>query len=213
MIIRQGKGGIKVNGNFYKIVVFSFLFVLCAGCVGQISQIQRGMNILDDTWKVANDNLNKTLGTREYKISKKEAFNAMVITLTELGFIIENQDYETGFVLAKGHAPAPLTNSEGEAVKEIEDPKMQALLAPEIGELSANRFKLGLNHFYNIINVHMLERSKDLQISLRSQYQFKGDMPVIAVSQQGPPTALEHSLKKIWNTFEKTAFIQGGTFK
>ena len=90
-----------MNGNFYKIVVFSFLFVLCAGCVGQISQIQRGMNILDDTWKVANDNLNKTLGTREYKISKKEAFNAMVITLTELGFIIENQDYETGFILAK----------------------------------------------------------------------------------------------------------------
>ncbi len=202
-----------MNGNFYKIIVFSFLFVLCAGCEGQMSQAQRGMNILDDTWKVANDNLNKTLGTREYKISKKEAFNAMVITLTELGFIIENQDYETGFILAKGHAPAPLTNSEGEAVKEIEEPKMRALLAPEIGEFSANRFIIGLNHFYNIINVHMLERSKDLQISLRSQYQFKGDIPVTASSQQGPPTALEHGIKKIWNTFEKTAFIQEGTFK
>ena len=202
-----------MNGNFYKIVVFSFLFVLCAGCVGQISQVERGMNILNDTWKVANDNLNKTLGTREYKISKKEAFNAMVITLTELGFIIENQDYETGFILAKGHSPAPLTNSEGQAIVDIEEPKMRALLAPEIGELSANCFILSLNHFYNIINVLMLERSKDLQISLRSQYQFKGDIPVIASGQQGPPTALEHGIKKIWNTFEKAAFIQEGTFK
>jgi len=200
-----------VNGNFYKIVVF-FLFVLCAGCAGQISQLQRGANILDDTWKVANDNLNKTLGTREYKISKKEAFNAMVITLTELGFIIENQDYETGFILAKGHAPAPLTNSEGEAVKEIEEPKLRALLAPEIGEFSANCFFIGLNYYDNIVNVHMLERPKDLQISLRSLYQYKGDTTWIH-SQHGPPTALEHSIKKIWNTFEKTAFIQEGTFK
>lgn len=204
-----------MNGNFYKIVVFSFLFVLCAGCVGQISQVERGMNILNDTWGVANENLYKTLGTREYKISKKEAFNAMVITLTELGLIIENQDYETGFILAKGHSPAPLTNSEGQAVVDIEEPKMRALLAPEIGELSANSFTLGpgLNHFYTIINVHMLERSKDLQISLRFQFQFKGDIPVQATGQQGAPSGLEISLKKIWNTFEKTAFIQEGTFK
>ena len=200
-----------MNGNSYKIVVFSFLFVLCAGCAS-VQQRQRGMGILDDTWKVTNDNLQKTLGTREYKISKKEAFNAMVITLTELGFIIENQDYETGFILARGHAPAPLTNSEGQVVKEIEEPKMRALLAPEIGELAASQFIIGLNYFDNIANVHMLERPKDLQISLRFQFEYKGNDAWIH-SQQGPPTALEHSLKKIWNTFEKTAFIQKGTFK
>jgi len=201
-----------VNKQKQLLVCFVALALFLTGCVS-IPQIQKGMDKVDDAWAVANENLVKTLGTREYRIRKKTAFRAMVIALTELGFIVTNQDLETGLILAKAPVPTPLSKSEWAAVKKIEEPKMQAMVSSDVGEFTANLFVLSDTNFNVILNVIMLERPKDLQISFHFQMEYTGPKTGIVYGQQPPPEAVKYSLKKAWNIFEKNAFIQKGTFK
>lgn len=202
---------IKVKFVIYRYIA---IFLLISGCVN-IEDINRGVRKVDEVYKIANDNLLKTFGTRTYEISKKEAFRAMVIALTELGMLVVNQDLETGLIFAKGASPAPLTKSEWEEVKEVEEPRMRAIIASEVGDSTASGFGFiqpsdGESH----VNIIMLERPADLQISFRFRPVYVGPKVVGLVHGDQPnPTGLKIIVQKVWNTFEKIAFIQKGTFK
>lgn len=204
----------KVKTVTLRIIAFSLLVSGCANLI-DISQINKGIEKIDKTWKVANDNLLKTSGTRTYKIGKKEAFRAMVIALNELELIVVNQDRETGIILATGQSPAPLSISEWDHVKNVEEPRMQAVAASEVGNFTASHIQfVPPSDAETQVNVIMLERPGDLQISLRFRQTYVGPRVVGLVQGTQPtPAFLKIALQKFWNTFEKIAFIQKGTFK
>ncbi|MEJ1384468.1 MAG: hypothetical protein RPV21_08845 [Candidatus Sedimenticola sp. (ex Thyasira tokunagai)] len=181
-------------------------------CVN-IPKIQEAMDTIDDTWRVSNNDLARTYGTRTYGISKTDAFRAMIISLTELGFAIKNQDHRTGIILAEAPIPNPLTKAEWQAIKKVEEPQMQKIAAPIVGDSTAQLFILADNHFTIVANAIFLERKNDLEISLRFNMEYTGSGNVVSYGQQPPPTAVESGIKKVWNTFEKTAFIQEKTLQ
>jgi len=196
-----------------KIKRLSIILVFClSGCVN-MSDTQRAMDKIDETWGVTNGNLLKTSGTKEYRVSKSDAFRAMYTALTELGFIVMNQDLETGIILAKAPIPTPLSKNEWNAVKEVEEPKMQAIVTPVVGSLLANMFVLVDTNFNVILNVILLEKQENLQISLRVQTEYTGSTVQMVYGHQPPPEELKYAINKIWDTFERVMFIQKGTFK
>ncbi|MGN7611733.1 hypothetical protein ACQZV8_06580 [Magnetococcales bacterium HHB-1] len=189
-----------------------FLSIFVSSCVS-IPKIQEGINYLDDSWKIANKNILKTLGTKTYKISKKKAFQAATIASTELGFIIENQDLDSGYLYLTARAPTPLTQAEWNEIKAREEPIMQESLAPRIGDFHAALIGLNASSFESLVNVLILEREKDVKILMKFRMKYIAPEASLVHGDQPPPTAVKKALQKWWDTFDRSLFIQERTFK
>lgn len=185
---------------------------LLTGCLGEIVKgEQRAMERINSTWEVENRKLLKTAGVRIYKIPKKKAFQAMSVTLNELGFIIENLDFTTGIILARASTPTPLSVDEWAQVKKIEEPRMREITAQEAGDFAADLVTLSSNNSDIFLNVLMLEREVDLQITLNFQLKYTGGFRMIP--HHGiPPEAVKYGLRKAWDHFERVALVQSKTF-
>ena len=213
MISLLAQEGIDMNKRKDLFVATILLVVFFLPACLSLPKIQRGMDKLNDTWKKTNTDLLKTAGTREYKITKKVGLNAMVMAATELGFIVDQMEYETGFITAKAPIPTPLTKEEWANLKKIEEPAMKAIVTNEVGSWTANVFILRDEGFDVILNVHMLERRDDLQINLRFALDYTGPPRPIAGGQQPPPESVRLALAKVWDAFERSLLIQKSTFK
>jgi len=196
-----------------KTIFYACLFtvVFLTGCVG-MSQINEGVNAVNDAWKQENTNLLKTAGTRTYDISKKEGFDAMVMALSDLGFMLEEAIYETGLIFGVAPAPTPLTEEEWAEAKKIDQASMQAIAAPVVGSATASLFRMDGSGDGVAINVHLLERKDDLQVSIRLFLDHKESDKGLG-GKQIPPTQLKLGLAKTWDAYERSLFIQGVTFK
>ena len=183
------------------------------GCIS-MQEVQHGMNSLDDSWKKRNTSLMKSVGTKIYKTSKKEAFNAMSMALTDLGFIVESASYETGLLVLRAPAPAPLTKEEYLIITKGDELEAKEIMSEAAGSLVGSFTSLGSFLSDVVLNVHMLERKKDLLISLRMII----DTPAAAVpqgmkmGQQPPPSALKAGAAKIWDAFDRNIFVNKKTF-
>jgi hypothetical protein len=190
------------------LTVAAFLLTSCIS----MEEVQRAMDRIDSTWEVENRKLLKTAGVRVYKISKKKAFQAMTVTLNELGFIVENLDFTTGLILARASSPTPLSKDEWAQIKKVEEPRMQKIAAQEAGEFTASLFILQSNTSEIVANILMLEREADLQISLNFRQKYTGPKTALLYGEQAPPEAVKYGLRKVWDHFERIALIQGKTF-
>lgn len=190
----------------------SSVFVLLLGLSGCVAteDFNRAMSNLDATWGDQNTRLEKTLGTRYYKVTKVGAIRGMVIALSNLGMTIKNQDFKTGILLATSIGPTPLSPNEWKHMEAVEMPRAKKIIEPDLGIYSEF---LQANPKYSKVNVNVffLERSKDrgLQISIRFALEYVGPGdPNYHYSTQPPPLGAQIALKKVWNEFEKTLFVQ-----
>lgn len=204
----RGKGAIRVK----RILVLVVAAISVVGCI-DMEGTQRAMNRVDSAWGVDNRNLLRAAGTRTYKLPKADAFRAMAITLSELGFIVKNQDFTTGILLASAPIPTPLSIDEWEQIKKVEEPRMQRIAAQDAGEFTASLFRLSDNDFDTIVNVFLLERAADLQITMNFQMQYTGRKSVLTYGHQPPPEAVKYGIRKAWDHFERVALVQAKTFK
>lgn len=196
------------------IALLSLTVLLAGGCAGISRQaMQDAVDRVDSAWSVANTDLKKTVGVRIYKLPKKRAFQAMLVALNELGFVIHNLSYESGFIVAKAPIPTPLSKSEWAAVKQVEEPRMRAIAASVVGPKGALLFRLHDNNFEIILNVVMLERARDLRISFGFQMVYTGPPRSVAYRQQPPPEAVKYAMVKAWDRFERIALVQSKTFQ
>ncbi len=186
--------------------------LLAVGCVDP-GAMQRAVDRVDSSWGIANTDLKKTAGVRIYQLPKKRAFQAMLITLNEIGYVVQNLSYETGFIIARAPIPTPLSTDEWAAVKRVEEPRMRAIAAHEVGAPTARLFKLHDTNFETVINVMMLERARDLRISFGFQMLYTGPRTPVAYRRQPPPEAVKYAMRKAWDHFERVALVQQKTFE
>ena len=195
-----------------KMIVALVATLFAAGCADP-GALQRAVDRVDSSWGVANADLKKTAGVRFYQMPKKRAFQAMLITLNELGYVVQNLSYEIGFIAARAPIPTPLSKGEWAAVKKVEEPRMQLIAAQEVGRATAAMFKLHDANFETVVNVVMLERARDIRISFGFLMQYTGPRTLVAYRQQPPPEAVKYALRKAWDHFERVALVQQQTFK
>jgi len=186
---------------------------LLSACTNGQNDMQRAIDKVDTAWGSANTKLKKTLGVRNYQLEKKAAFQAMLISLNELGFVVQNLSYISGFIVAKAPIPIPLSKAEWAAIKRVEEPQMQSIAASVVGNWQSQYFQLHDNNFETIINVVILERAKDLRISFGFQMVYTGPPRRVSYRQQPPPEAVKYAMKKTWDYFDRVTLVQGKTFQ
>jgi len=177
------------------------IIVACSFLSGCMAQMQENMNALQSYWEKENSKLVSELGTRYYKLGVFDAQRAMLIALSNLEMSIEQQDSNSGFIVAKANAPHPLSTDEWLRVKDIEEPNAQKIAGP--------MFILDGTKSEVIINTIILKREHDIQITIRFRTKYIGNTAGLIIGRQPPPEAVKIGLRKIWNEFEKTVFIQG----
>ncbi len=67
--------------------------------------------------------------------------------------------------------------------------------------------------FESDFNTMFLETNEGVQISINAKLRFVGNRSMVIPVSEFPPKALEIAYPKIWDEFEKIAFIQSKTLK
>lgn len=181
-----------------KFFVICLAFVL-SGCVS-MEHIQAQLNKLDVVYRAENEKLISSMGTRYYKIDKEKAHSAMLLAFSNLELSIENQDIKSGYINARGTMPRPLGKEEFDRAWAIEKPRAKEITGFDL-TMSGNSDV--------IINSFIIERGDDIQINIRFRTKYTGNTHGLVISDQAPPEAVKIGYPKIWNEFEKVAFVQG----
>lgn len=171
-------------------------------CIATLSGCASGLKNLDAEWETENQSIQNVLGVKTYDISKDKAMNAMLVAFQRLDLMVENSDFKTGVIIATANAPKPLTHAEFERVKAIEDSRARKHVL---------FFVWNLSDFKSKFNAVFLGSDDEVQISLRANLNFNGDRGSFVPITEFPPEGLKIAFTKIWNEFEKVAFIQDKT--
>lgn len=182
-----------------KLMAVVLLAFSLSGCVS-MEQIQSQLNKLDVAYRAENEKLIASMGTRYYKLDKEQAQSAMLLALTNLEMSIESQDAKTGFINARGTMPRPLSKDEFDRAWAIEKPRAKEISGLDLSMSGQSDV---------IINTFIIQRENDLQINIRFRTKYTGNTYGLVISDQAPPEAVRIGYPKIWNEFEKVAFVQG----
>jgi len=185
----------------YKIIlninIIILLSIFITGCTAQLTEI-------NNIWGKENRQIERKLGVKHYSISKAKAMNAMSFAYQRLGFIVSNMDYKTGFMYATAKAPRPLSPKEARIMIDTEDERVKNHVSFFIWDFT---------DFDSDFNTMFLETENGIQISISGKLRFTGDRNTLVPVSEFPPKGLEIAYRKIWEEFEKTAFIQNKTLK
>jgi S1-C subfamily serine protease len=176
-------------------IVWMAIALVLSGCVSQ-----QDANNLDQYWAAENDKLIKVFGTKTFKIKPLLAHRAMMLTLTDLGMIIENQNIDSGFIVAMSNAPRPLSDREWAQISAAALPAVQRYLGPFAG-LNAKNTEV-------IINAIIVPRGNEVQINLRLKTKYTGPTAGLIIGEQAPPMAIKIGLEKIWKKFQRTVIAE-----
>lgn len=182
-----------------KLIAMLFSALTLSGCVN-MEHIQGQLNKLDVVYRQENEKLIASLGTRYYKLDKEQAQSAMLLALANLEMSIESQDSKTGFINARGTMPRPLSKDEFDRAWAIEKPRAKEISGLDLSLTGQSDV---------IINSFIIQRENDLQINLRFRTKYTGNTYGLVISDQAPPEAVKIGYPKIWNEFERVAFVQG----
>ena len=102
-----------------RILIVVALRLAVTACVSDKSY-NRAILKLEGSWKEVNDRTLENDGRRFYKATKQQGFLAGQLTANRLGMVVEQQSYDTGFMLVTAPAPTPLTMSEWGLVQQAD---------------------------------------------------------------------------------------------
>tara|TARA_R100000458_G_scaffold24028_1_gene21592 strand:- start:1009 stop:1572 length:564 start_codon:yes stop_codon:yes gene_type:complete len=169
-----------------------------------------GIPNLDKAWGIKNQEYQQKFGTRTYQMKKETAMNAMQVAFQKLSLITTQSDFQTGLIVATANAPKPLSYEEYQRVQEVENPTVDEAFGL-VGSLFFTWD--ALDEFESKFSAVFLETGSGVQISLRGNLDFTGDRALKRPVSEFPPEGVRLVYAKIWEEFEKIAFIQNKTLK
>lgn len=184
-----------------RIISVTSVVLLMTACGLFTASHNRAILKLDSAWLQSNIRILEDEGHRQFKASKHQAFEAAQLTVRRLGMVVEEQNYETGFLLATAPAPIPLTMSEWAEVQAQDTKEFRTIITEEVGTLSlfatldpAGKDVLG--------NVFITEKEGQVEVSIGLRLRSTKATTEQVKRLQAPPTAVRMGLRKFWNTFE-----------
>jgi Caspase domain len=180
--------------------VVSLSLVLVA-CVSN-KQYNRAILQLESAWKEANDRILESEGRRFFKATKRQGFVAMQLAVRRLGMVIEQQSYETGFLLVTAPAPVPLTMSDWAVVQKSDTQEMRSIIAEEVG-IASWFVTLDPSAKDVLANVFITEKEEGVEISIGMRLRNKKVEADRSRRMQPPPSAVRMGLRKLWSALEQ----------
>jgi hypothetical protein len=184
-----------------RLMIFISLMLVVTACVSDKSY-NRAILKLEGTWKEVNDRTLENDGHRFYKATKQQGFMAGQLTANRLGMVVEQQSFETGFMLVTAPAPTPLTMSEWELVQKADTKEMRAILQDELGVMG-RWATLDPSSKEVLANVFVVEKGEGIEVSIGLRLRAKTRTSAKKKRLQPPPTAVRLGLSKFWTAYER----------
>jgi len=190
-----------------RIVANIGLLLLIAGCVS-MQQMQNGMDEIDSFWGEVNQGIISSGGSRLYSVEVTECWNAAKKTATQLGFTLTEESINS-ILTARALTPTPFTADEYKAIREIEEPMMQAIAANHVGKFYSSFYTLDDGgKFYVTINIQITPEAEDKSL-VRVSFRIdpKEDIKGFLYGHNPPPESVRKGLEKWWKAFESNLGI------
>ncbi len=184
-----------------RILIVVALMLAVTACVSDKSY-NRAILKLEGNWKEVNDRTLESDGRRFYKATKQQGFMAGQLTANRLGMVVEQQSFETGFMLVTAPAPTPLTMSEWELVQKADTKEMRSILQDELGVMG-RWATLDPSGKEVLANVFVVEKGEGIEVSVGLRLRAKTRTSAKKKRLQPPPTAVRLGLSKFWTAYEK----------
>ena len=177
------------------------LFLVLVACVSN-KHYNRAILQLESAWKEANDRILESEGRRFFKTTKHQGFVAMQSAVRRLGMVVEQQNYETGFMLVTSPAPVPLTMSDWTVVQKSDTQEMRSIIAEEVG-IASWFVTLDPSAKDVLANIFITEKGEDVEISIGLRLRNRKVEADRSRRMQPPPSAVRMGLRKLWSVLEQ----------
>ena len=178
------------------------LAMLVAGCITQ-DQKRGAIDDINKAFRVDYEAILAEKGTRVYKVTRAEAYDAVRVSLARLGMIVEAQDPVLGYVNVYAPAPRPLSQEEWARAAEADLPRAREIIGPHVG-MFRHFFNFEATGLETVISGTVVQGRSGTEIS------FTARMRETAPPQSGfprreylPPTAVRMGLDKMWTEVER----------
>ena len=178
------------------------LAMLVAGCITQ-DQKRGAIDDINKVFRAEYETILAEKGTRVYKVTRAEAYDAVRVSLARLGMIVEAQDPVLGYVNVYAPAPRPLSPEEWARAAEADLPQAREIIGPHVG-MFRHFFNFEATGLETVISGTVVPGPAGTKIS------FTARMRETAPPQSGfprreylPPTAVRMGLDKMWTEVER----------
>lgn len=176
--------------------------LLMSGCITTEGK-RDAVNAINAAFRADYEAILAKDGTRVYRVSRAEAYDAVRVSMARLGMTVEAQDPVLGYVNVYGPAPRPLNDAEWNEAAEADLPRTRQIIGPHVG-LFRHFFTFEPRGLEILINATVVEVPAGTAIS------FTARMREVAPPQTGfprreylPPTAVRIALRKMWAEVER----------
>lgn len=177
------------------------LVLVVLGCVTN-KQYNRAIHKVEAAWKEVNDQTLLKEGRRFFKATKHQGFLAAQLSAGQLGMVVEDQSFDTGFLFVTAPAPTPLTMTEWAMVQDADTEELRNIIEDDFGIL---RFWVTLEPSSKevLANVFIAEKNDGIEVSIGLRLRGTGAKSDRKKRLQPPPTAVRLGLSKFWVAFEQ----------
>jgi len=182
------------------------LAVLAAGCavVPGTEERRAAVDSINKAFRADYEAILAENGTRAFRVTRAEAYDAVRVSMARLGMTVEAQDPVLGFVNVFAPAPRPLDNEEWEKAAAADLLRTREIIGPHVG-IFRHFFNFNPNGLETVISATIIEAPVGAEIS------FTARMREIAPPESRdfprreylPPTAVRMALDKMWREVER----------
>jgi hypothetical protein len=176
--------------------------LLAAGCITTEDK-RDAVNSINKAFRADYEAILAKDGTRVYKVSRAEAYDAERVSMARLGMTVEAQDPVLGYVNVFAPAPRPLDQEEWRQAAEADLPQTREIIGPHVGIF---------RHFFNFEpkGLETVISGTVVEVAAGTEISFTARMRETAPPQSGfprreylPPTAVRMALAKMWAEIER----------
>ncbi|MGH8703773.1 MAG: hypothetical protein ACREVR_21690 [Burkholderiales bacterium] len=178
------------------------LAMLVAGCITTEDK-RDAVNAINKAFRADYEAILAKDGTRVFKVTRAEAYDAVRISMARLGMTVEAQDPVLGYVNVYAPAPRPLSQEEWTRAAEADLPRTREIIGPHVG-IFRHFFNFDPRGLESVISGTVVEVAAGTEIS------FTARMREIAPPESGfprreylPPTAVRTALDKMWAEIDR----------
>lgn len=177
--------------------------LLAAGCVSDGDK-RDAVNAINAEFRKDYEGILAKNGTRVYKVTRTEAYDAIRVSLAGLGMTAESQDPVLGYVNVFAPAPLPLSPDEWGQAADADLPRTRQIIRPHVGIVGDIFFNFEPKGIETVISGAVVEVPAGTEVS------FTARVRETAPPQSGfprreylPPTAVRMGLDKMWDRLER----------
>ena len=178
------------------------LAVALAGCPTK-GEVVDAITAINESFRSDYEATLKENGTRMFKVSKAEAYDAMRVSLARLGMRVEAQDPVIGYVRVYAPAPRPLSNEEWRQAAEADLPRTREIIGPHVG-IFAGFFNFEPEGLQTVITGTVVETPSGTAVSYTARMR-ETSPPKSGYPRRSylPPTAVRMGLDKMWRELQQ----------